>query len=322
MPKVSVVVPVYGVEKYIERTVRCLFEQTLTDIEFIFIDDCTPDSSIEILNRLIKEYKNLLDADSKSVRILRMSSNSGQAAVRRHGVQLATGDYIIHCDSDDWIDKDLYRTMYVAAVNANADIVICDYMITDGTNIDIYQKACYDTERNSFLEDMLLQKVSWAVWNKMVKKELYEGDIVYPTGNVGEDMLLSTILVCKSHIIAYVKSQLYYYFYNPASIMRQGDKNANLAKYLQLKANTDSLITYLSDKSYVDLNRIIPSLRMNQCLFLNKFISDKYVYELWKNDVGKYWRMLFDQKILGRYKLLYLLLRTKIYAFLLKIKII
>ena len=84
MPKVSVLVPVYGVEKYIERCARSLFEQTLDDIEFIFVDDCTPDRSIEILESVIEKYRLRFAEKKYDVRIERMPTNSGQAAVRRH----------------------------------------------------------------------------------------------------------------------------------------------------------------------------------------------------------------------------------------------
>ena len=97
MPKVSVIVPVYGVEKYVERCARSLFEQTLDDIEYLFIDDCTPDKSIEILKKVLKDYPQR----NNQVIIHRMESNSGQAAVRKWGMLNSTGDYVIHCDSVD-----------------------------------------------------------------------------------------------------------------------------------------------------------------------------------------------------------------------------
>ena len=121
MPKVSVIIPVYNVEKYIERCSENLFSQTLDDIEFIFIDDCTPDRSIEILKSVLERFPNR----KETVKILKMPKNSRQAAVRKYGMELATGDYIIHCDSDDWVDVDLYEKMYTEAVRSDADVVIC-----------------------------------------------------------------------------------------------------------------------------------------------------------------------------------------------------
>ena len=128
MPKVSIIIPVYGVEKYIERCSRSLFEQTLDDLEYLFIDDCTPDKSIDVLKNILEEYPNR----KNQVVIHRMDQNSGQAIVRRWGMLNATGKYVTHCDSDDWIDVRMYEAMYNKAITNNADVVVCDYEITDG----------------------------------------------------------------------------------------------------------------------------------------------------------------------------------------------
>ena len=97
MPKVTVIIPVYGVEKYISRCARSLFEQTLDDIEYIFVDDCTKDNSIGVLQEVLEQYPQRRE----QTRIVKLLVNSGQAAARKYGMQLATGDYIIHCDGDD-----------------------------------------------------------------------------------------------------------------------------------------------------------------------------------------------------------------------------
>ena len=130
MPKVSIIVPVYGVEKYIERCARSLFEQTLDDIEYLFIDDCTPDKSIEILKNVLKDYPQRKD----QVIIHRMEKNSGQAAVRKWGMIKATGDYTIHCDSDDWVDVTMYEKMYNKAIEEKSDLVICDFYRSNSIN--------------------------------------------------------------------------------------------------------------------------------------------------------------------------------------------
>ena len=100
MVRVSVVVPIYNVSQYIERCVRSLFEQTLQDIEYIFVNDCTPDASIAILEKLMEEYP----ARKKQSQVIHHEKNQGLACSRIDGVKVATGKYIIHCDSDDWVD--------------------------------------------------------------------------------------------------------------------------------------------------------------------------------------------------------------------------
>ena len=131
MPKVSVIIPVYAVEKYIERCARSMFEQTLDDIEYLFVDDCTPDRSIEIFRQVLEKSPHR----KSQVTIHRMEQNSGQAVVRKWGMQNATGEYIIHCDSDNWVEVDMYRSMYEKAIEEDADVVICDHAISNGTNL-------------------------------------------------------------------------------------------------------------------------------------------------------------------------------------------
>ena len=103
-PKVSVIIAIYGAERYIERCAVSLFEQSLEDIEYIFINDCTQDRSIEVLESVIERYSHRKD----QIKVVNMPINSGQAAVRRRGIELATGQFIIHCDSDDWVDSSMY----------------------------------------------------------------------------------------------------------------------------------------------------------------------------------------------------------------------
>ena len=126
MPKVSVIVPVYGVEKYIERCDRSLFEQTLEDIEFIFVDDCTPDKSIEILKNVLEDYP----LRKKQVLIISHEKNMGLPIARQSGLKVASGDYIIHCDSDDWVDTTMYEKMYNKAIEDGSDVVVCDSLLS------------------------------------------------------------------------------------------------------------------------------------------------------------------------------------------------
>ena len=114
--KVSVCIPVYGVEKYIERCARSLFEQTMKDdIEFIFVNDCTPDKSIEVLQKVLEEYPNR----KEQVKIIHHEINRGVSAARKTALMNSHGEYIIFCDSDDWVDTNLYEVMYKKAVEEN-----------------------------------------------------------------------------------------------------------------------------------------------------------------------------------------------------------
>ncbi len=153
--KVSVCIPVYGVEKYIERCARSLFEQTMKDgIEFIFVDDCTPDRSIEILERVLKEYPQR----EKQVTVLHHPVNRGLVAARNSALAAASGDYIIHCDSDDWVDLDLYEKMYAKAAETDADMVYCQITKSDNERQERIVIKNYSSPAEMFGGGILFRK--------------------------------------------------------------------------------------------------------------------------------------------------------------------
>lgn len=177
MPKVSVIVPVYNVASYIERCARSLLDQTLDDIEYLFIDDCSPDNSIEILERLLSLYPK---DKQQAVRIVKSPTNGGQAAVRRRGIQLATGTYVIHCDSDDWVDVELYERMYNEAVRSGADIVMCPIRdeYKEGWRNRSFEKL--PSTCNEVLENWYRHSVGMFAWNKLVRRDIYVNHDILP----------------------------------------------------------------------------------------------------------------------------------------------
>lgn len=118
--KLSVCIPVYNVAPYVEQCARSLFGQTYEDMEFLFVDDATPDDSIGIVRRALADYP----ARQGQVKFLRHETNRGLVAARKTAIRAATGDLITHCDSDDWVDPDLYAKMVGAMKAADADAVL------------------------------------------------------------------------------------------------------------------------------------------------------------------------------------------------------
>lgn len=277
MPKVSVIIPVYGVERYIERCARSLFEQTLDDIEYLFIDDCTPDRSIEVLYMVLDEYRNR----KSQVIVHRMEQNSGQAVVRMWGIQNATGEYVIHCDSDDWVDADMYRAMYEKAKEDCADVVVCDYYLNNGM-VNLYTKAFERIGKRDFIEDMLSKRVSWALWNKMVKRPV--DAVIFPRDAMGEDMALTTQYVYNCHRLTFIRKPLYYYALNPTSITQLKDKDSIVKKYRQFLSNsqiTISLLDHSTDKSY--FKDAVVALKWDVKCLLWQFIRDRELFAIWIN---------------------------------------
>lgn len=246
MLKVSVIIPVYGVEKYIERCAISLFEQTLDEMEFIFVDDCTPDRSMEILKLVIEKYRHRLVEKRSVVKIEKMSTNSGLPAVRKHGTKLATGEYIAHCDSDDWVDVTMYQKLYENAIVEGSDIVVCGYQETDGTNI-LRQSLHQFKNREEYISNMLCMKEAWAIWDKLCKRELYQ-TLEFPQYSMGEDMFMTFQLVLKANKISMVNEMLYYYFFNSSSITKVKSEEKRYNHWRQSVFNAEYVFTLLSKK--------------------------------------------------------------------------
>ena len=243
MPKVSVIVPVYNVENYIERCAICLFKQTLDDIEYIFVDDCSPDRSIEVLQSVVKRYSDR----SSQVRIVRMPKNGRQAAVRKYGMQLATGDYVIHCDSDDWVDEDLYEKMYLEAVRSDADIVFCPALDEYANHSSLRPAPAIHNRGKEIVTNWYCSNIGMQTWNKLVRRSIYVENEIYPFDgvNMWEDSGLMLRILYYANKISRVQGTAYHY--------NQTNLNAISASYgraeiEQMIKCTDLLDKFFSEK--------------------------------------------------------------------------
>lgn len=260
MPKVSVIIPVYAVEKYIERCVRSLFEQTLDDIEYLFIDDCTPDKSIVILYKVLEDYPQR----KSQVVVHRMERNSGQALVRKWGIMNASGDYIIHCDSDDWVDLEMYQQMYETALKNDSDIVACNFVSSDGQKIVEEYLGCHNEKPGVFFENILNRIDHGSLCNKLVRRKLYQGNIIWPEGAMGEDLLMSLQLVYFAQKVKYIPKAYYFYYENPVSITKSYTETDVLHRFHESVKNAEGLLLFfetnnLSKKYQNQLDKMLLS---------------------------------------------------------------
>lgn len=217
--KVSVIIPVFNVRNFIERCARSLFEQTLEDIEYIFVDDASPDDSIEVLRSCLKSYPERMG----QVRILTHEKNWGLTAARNTGLRAATGKYLAHCDSDDYVDRDMYKLLYEKAEETNADLAFCDfYFKYKDDKVERYNAVSLSNKEN--LLKAFIGSGWTVVWNMIAKRELYDRYALHSPTNITycEDFHLSVRLMHFSNIISKVELPLYYYVQeNTSSIMRQ-----------------------------------------------------------------------------------------------------
>lgn len=270
MIKVSVIVPIYKVEKFIERCVRSLLEQTLQEVEYIFVNDATPDKSIDILRTVMAEYPNR----TGQIKVLVHEKNKGLPAARNTGLAVACGEYIFHCDSDDYVEVDMLEQLYGEAVKKNADIIWCDWFLTFEKN-ERYMKQPNYSDSQEALKAMLSGGMKYNVWNKLVKRSLYlDHQICFPNGyGMGEDMTMMMLFVHAKNV-AYLSKAFYHY----------------------VKLNTGAFSQTYSDKHLVELqnnvNRIVSFMQQNYGNTLDKelafFKLDVKFPFLISNDTKKY----------------------------------
>lgn len=207
--KLSIVIPVYNVNKYIERCVRSLFEQSLEDVEYIFVDDCTPDNSIQILEEILMCYPNR----RAQVKIIHHDCNLGLTSARNTGLKYATGRYIAHCDSDDWVDLEMYEKLIEEAENSNSDIVYCDIMMHyAGSITEVYSAASCAEDKTELMRNYI-SSVWTSVVNMVVRKDLYDRHTLKSPSHISycEDYWLSVRLFHFANKISKVSRPFYNY---------------------------------------------------------------------------------------------------------------
>lgn len=205
--KVSVIVPIYKVYNFISRCAVSLLEQTLKEVEYIFIDDGTPDTSIDILQNVIDRYPDR----KKQCRILHHKQNQGLPTARNTGLAVANGEYIFHCDGDDFVEFDMLEMLYDAVKKNDADIVWCDWYLSFGKNERYMKQPEYNSPLDA-LKGMLSGVMKYNVWNKLIKRSLYiDNNICFPSGyGMGEDMTIMRLFARASKVV-YLPKALYHY---------------------------------------------------------------------------------------------------------------
>ena len=201
---VSVIVPVYNAESFIGRCIDSLLSQTLQDIEVILIDDGSSDSS-----KVICEQYASSDDRVKVV----SQHNRGVAMARQTGRDLASGTYSIHVDSDDWIEPTMLEELYAKAVEEDADMVICDFMIDFADRNYVASQRIRKTNPEYCLKRMMYGRMHGSLCNKLIRTELYDkyGINFFEGINYCEDYLTCVQLFLRGVKVAYVPKAFYHY---------------------------------------------------------------------------------------------------------------
>ena len=270
-PAISVIVPFFKVAPFIERNAESLLGQTLQEAEFIFVDDASPDESREILEKVIARHPE------RNVRIVTHEVNKGLPAARNTGLAAASGEFVYHCDYEDWVEKDMLEKLYKAAVDNSADYVYCDFWMQFEKSARYMVNPIYTDPEQMIKEGFMAGLMKYNVWNKLVKRSLYEG-LSFPDGHgMGEDMTM-ILVATRATRTAHVAEALYHYVKLNANAFSNTFSERHLT---DIRFNTDRTLKGLENWNVSEKDLYINLFKLNIKLpFL--FSGDKNQYKLWK----------------------------------------
>lgn len=217
-PLVSFIVPFYGVEAYIETCARSLMAQTYPHIEFIFIDDGSPDRSSEILEGVLKEFPE------RNAKILH-EENCGASIARQTGVKAASGDYILYLDADDWIEPDAAELFVRKALETGSDLVLCAFWKEKKSGSKLRHEREYTLrEKEIWMKRLYVDRAYGYVWIKMTSASLYK-NFFFPKYSMHEDLIFTTQFIYRSTRFAYIDKPLVHYRRDNSSSVTHFSRN-------------------------------------------------------------------------------------------------
>lgn len=275
--QVSILVPVYGVEEYIERCARSIFEQTYRNLDIVFVDDCTPDKSIEILKRVLDDYPER----KAQTRIIRHEHNRGLAAARNTAVAAATGTFLTHLDSDDWLELDAVEELVKKQVETGTEIVTGQAIMYNYDSWHVMNRPCY-YDNQKFISDMLTFSLHHSQVGRLIKKNLYvDNGIKYIEGaNYAEDYLAMSQLSYFSKQNDWLTSVIYHYnCMNDHSYMSSSlnDLHKQLASAEQNFCNSKAVSDFFKTKepAYYDRANKVLEKCANDLMWLYLQLNDR-----------------------------------------------
>lgn len=274
MPKVSVIVPIYNVEKYLEKCINSLLSQTLEDIQIILVNDGSKDNS----GNIAKEYEK----NNKNRVIYVEKENGGLSDARNYGLKYATGDFIAFLDSDDYIEKNAYEEMYNKAIEENADYVECDFIWEFPNKIRVDKQYPYKNKKE------MLSFVRVVAWNKLIKRQLItDNNLEFPKGLRYEDVEFTYKLIPFVNKFAYVDKTFIHYVQREGSIANvQNERTAEiftiLDNVIEFYKKNNIYEKYRDELEYNYARYLLCSSLKRMCKIKDKSIREKLLTENWE----------------------------------------
>ena len=279
--KVSILVPVYNVEKYFARCLETLFSQTYSGIEYVFVNDCTPDKSMYVLQETLEKYPSR----ANFVKIIENKQNLGIAIVRNTLLENATGEYVLFVASDDWIEVDAIEKFVDKALQSNADIVGCDYF-EEYHDRQVLFKQSYPSHHVEAMKAMTLLRIKGVLWKLFMRRELIVHNNIYfvPEVQFGEDYIFCCKLFFYAKSFSCVDEALYHYVqYNPNNYCST-DSGLRIESFSRAITIVE---TFYREKGVYDI--------LEKELLQRKFLSkSSYVLDAKKRDIKK-WASYFPE---------------------------
>lgn len=274
MPKVSVIVPIYNVEKYLEKCINSLLSQTLEDIQIILVNDGSKDNSGNIAKECEKNNKNRIIYVEKE--------NGGLSDARNYGLKYANGDFIAFLDSDDYIEKNAYEEMYNKAIEENADYVECDFIWEFPNKIRVDKQYPYKNKKE------MLSFVRVVAWNKLIKRQLItDNNLEFPKGLRYEDVEFTYKLIPFINKFAYVDKPFIHYVQREGSIANvQNERTAEiftvLDNVIEFYKKNNIYEKYRDELEYNYARYLLCSSLKRMCKIKDKTIREKLLTESWE----------------------------------------
>lgn len=274
MPKVSVIVPIYNVEKYLEKCINSLLSQTLENIQIILVNDGSKDNS----GNIAKEYEK----NNKNRVIYVEKENGGLSDARNYGLKYATGDFIAFLDSDDYIEKNAYEEMYNKAIEENADYVECDFIWEFPNKIRVDKQYPYKNKKE------MLSFVRVVAWNKLIKRQVIrDNSLEFPKGLRYEDVEFTYKLIPFVNKFAYVDKPFIHYVQREGSIANvQNERTAEiftvLDNVIEFYKKNNIYEKYRDELEYNYARYLLCSSLKRMCKIKDKSIREKLLTENWE----------------------------------------
>jgi glycosyltransferase involved in cell wall biosynthesis len=258
VPKISVIVPIYNVEKYLKECLDSILLQTFSDFELILVNDCSSDDSATIC----KEYAS---KDTR-IKLVNKPQNEGLPLARKTGFENSVGNFIINIDGDDWVEHTILDILYCVATKENADLVCCDFF-RDYQNKYEYTINVVDT--NNTINNLGFKNYS-AIWSYLFRRDLYE-KIKFPSYSIAEDRVITQQALFYSKKLCKIPYPLYHYRINPNSMMQ----NLTEKKWLEHQQNTLWVIDFLKEHLQNDFVMLENNINFYVNSFKYSIINDK-----------------------------------------------